>query len=70
MKGSEYIRRVFHEVTRAGTGTGDCTDGVFLAAALEVMREVESPLKEEALVRLAVIESDAKAPQYRPRLRA
>ena len=70
MKGSEYIRGVFHEVTRAGAPKEGHTDGVFLAAALEVMREIESPLKEEALVRLAVIEFGVKSPSVKARLSA
>lgn len=70
MKGSEYIRQVFHELTGARGAQGGHAEGVFLAAALEMMREIESPLKEEALVRLAVIESDAKSPSVKVRLSA
>lgn len=53
MRGEEYVRKVFrelvaHDDARAGTGMS-------LLSALEMMVEVESPLKEQALVRLVVL---------------
>ena len=70
MKGSQYIREVFHDLTRDGSSQSELSKGFFLAAALEVMREIESPLKEEALVRLAVLESDTRAVRSKVRLSA
>jgi hypothetical protein len=58
MRGSEYIRGVFGEVLHERRERGAYSQGAFLAAAIEIMRELESPLKEEALVRLAVLEVD------------
>jgi hypothetical protein len=70
MKGSQYIREVFQDLTRERSSQGELSEGVFLAAALEVMREIESPLKEEALVRLAVLESDTQGASAKARLSA
>ena len=58
MRGSDYIRGVFGDVIQE---RGECSaypQGAFLAAAIEIIRELESPLKEETLVRLAVLELD------------
>lgn len=68
MRGSEYIRGVFGEVIQERSDGGAYPQGAFLAAAIEIMRELESPLKEETLVRLAVLELDeleAGAPRRR-----
>lgn len=56
MRGVDYVRGVFEEVAHEGSGRRAYRQGAFLAAALEVIRELESPLKEETLVRLAVLE--------------
>jgi hypothetical protein len=58
MRGSDYIRGVFGEFVQERRDSDSHRRGAFLAAALEVMRELESPLKEETLVRLAVLEID------------
>jgi hypothetical protein len=58
MRGSEYIRGVFGEVIQERSDRGMYPQGAFLAAALEIMRELDSPLKEETLVRLVVLELD------------
>jgi hypothetical protein len=34
--------------------------GAFLAAAIEIVRELDSPLKEETLVRLAMLELESE----------
>jgi len=56
MQAREYIRSVYKDLLaeqRKGIGN---PQGAFLTAALEIVREIESPLKEETLVRLAVLE--------------
>jgi hypothetical protein len=58
MRGSEYIRSVFGEVIQEGSDRSVYPRGAFLAAALDILRELESPLKEETLVRLVVLELD------------
>lgn len=59
MRGSEYIRGVFGDLMQERSDrVAGCFQGAFLAAALEILRELESPLKEETLVRLAVLELD------------
>lgn len=56
MRARDYIRSVYKDLMRQQTqGCGE-SQGAFLAAALEVVREIESPMKEETLVRLAVLE--------------
>lgn len=56
MKGSEYIARVITQLTSEEGSAQASYNGAFLTAALSVIREVESPLKEETLVKLAVME--------------
>lgn len=56
MRGSDYVRGIFEEVVQERPSLRAYGQGAFLAAALEVLRELESPLKEETLVRLAVLE--------------
>jgi hypothetical protein len=41
-----------------------CSQGAFLAAALEVVREIDSPMKEETLVRLAVLELESERAEH------
>ena len=56
VRGVDYVRGVFEEVVQEYQPSQPYRQGAFLTAALEVMRELESPLKEETLVRLAVLE--------------
>lgn len=69
MRGSEYIRRVFGDIIQERSDVRAHPQGAFLAAAIEIMRELESPLKEETLVRLAVLELDDRK-KGAPRRRA
>lgn len=52
-KGSEYITRVIEQVISEERAGQSLHQGAFLAAALSIISEVESPLKERALVSLA-----------------
>lgn len=56
MRGGEYVRSVFQEVIQEHRQRSSSQPGAFLAAALAAMQELESPLKEETLVRLVVLE--------------
>jgi len=56
MRGREYIRSVYRDITRKQLHESGYPQGAFLAAALEILHQLESPLKEETLVRLAVLE--------------
>lgn len=53
MRGEEYIQRVVCEL---GADEDRCANpGMSFLSALEMMAEVDTPLKEEALVRLVVL---------------
>jgi hypothetical protein len=52
-KGSEYITRVIKQVVAEERSAQSFHQGAFLAAALSIISEVESPLKDRALVSLA-----------------
>lgn len=52
----DYIRSVYRELMRDQPPGSGYPQGAFLTAALEIMRELESPVKEETLARLAVLE--------------
>lgn len=68
MNSREYIQHVFSEITSAENfGLSDYEDA-FIRAALEVAREVESPLKEEALVRLVMMQQQSRIAYRRERL--
>jgi uncharacterized membrane protein YqjE len=56
MQAREYIRSVYREIMREQPHRQVYPQGAFLAAALEIIQEVRSPVKEETLVRLAVLE--------------
>ncbi len=57
MNSREYIQKIFLEIVSAPNyGLSDYEDA-FVRAALEVTREVESPHKEEAIVRLVAMRS-------------
>jgi hypothetical protein len=56
MKAAEYITRVMSELVSEEHIEKTSYDGAFLSAALAIIQEVESPMKEEALVQLALLE--------------
>lgn len=55
-RGREYIATVLERLSSDEHVAQTSYTGAFLTAALAVIEEVGSPLKEEALVRLAVLE--------------
>lgn len=55
-RGQEYIATVLERLSSDEQRAKTSYAGAFLTAALAVIEEIESPLKEEALVRLAVLE--------------
>jgi hypothetical protein len=57
MKGQQYIREVFKEALSSTRAEPHLLDGSFLMAALELLKEVDSPLREEAFAKLALHES-------------
>ena len=58
MQAREYIRSVYQQIMREQSYRQGSPQGAFLAAALEIIQEVRSPVKEETLVRLVVLELD------------
>jgi hypothetical protein len=68
-KGSEYIAHVLEQLMSDECAAQTCYQGAFLTAALSIIHEVESPLKERALVSLAAIAIRQRAtdPTRRPR---
>ncbi len=56
MRGVDYVRGVFGDVIQEIQRGHGSHQGAFLSAALEVIHELESPQKEDTLVRLAVLE--------------
>ncbi|MEY4668101.1 MAG: hypothetical protein RL518_800 [Pseudomonadota bacterium] len=56
MKAREYIRGVYSDLIKEHPQGQGYPQGAFLAAALEIIREVETPMREETLVRLVVLE--------------
>jgi hypothetical protein len=69
-KGSEYITRVLQQVISEDRSNQTCRQGAFLTAALSIISEVESPLKEQALVSLASLASRGNAREAGHRQRA
>jgi hypothetical protein len=55
-KGSDYISRVLSNLTSGEQLHNTSYKGAFLAAALAIIKDVESPMKESALVSLAALE--------------
>ncbi len=53
MKGKEYIRNIFRDAHFAQAAE-TAQDGAFLIAALELLKETESPLREEAFTKIAL----------------
>jgi hypothetical protein len=56
MSGREYIAKVYQQLSSPEYIKQSHYKGAFLQAALAVVEAVESPLKEQTLVRLAVLE--------------
>lgn len=68
MNSREYIQKIFLEIVSAPNyGLSEYEDA-FVRAALEVSHEVESPLKEEAIVRLVLMQCRQTRGGYRERL--
>lgn len=68
MNSREYIQKIFLEIVSAPNyGLSEYEDA-FVRAALEVSREVESPLKEEAIVRMVLMQRRQSRGGYRERL--
>ncbi len=65
MRARDYVRGVFEEVIQEFQPSRESQRGAFLSAALDVIQELESPLKEETLVRLAVLEFEDSRDQAR-----
>lgn len=55
-KGSDYISRVLSNITAEDQVGNTSYKGAFVAAALAILREVDSPIKERALVSLAALQ--------------
>ena len=64
MQAREYIRGVYKEITRQHARGLAYPQGAFLAAAVEIVRELESPRKEETLVRLAILELESERAEH------
>ena len=70
MNSREYISKIFAEIVTAENYGLSPLEDAFVRAALEVAREVESPLKEQAIVRLVAMQSRpvSKARRIRRRI--
>jgi hypothetical protein len=53
MKGERYIREVFRDRALVQADKS-AQEGSFLLAALELLKEIESPLREEVFAKLAL----------------
>jgi len=60
MKGSEYISKVYEQLLAPGSVEESHYAGAFLHAALAVIEVVDSPLKEQTLVDLALLELSSR----------
>ena len=56
MNAREYVEKIVAELISRGRRSGAASRGEFLGAALQIIRDVDSPMKEEALVTLATLE--------------
>jgi len=70
MKGREYIMRVYEQLASPESIETSTLRGAFLRATLSVVNEIDSPLKEETLVSLAVLELAHGGPRMSSRKRA
>lgn len=55
MTGSEYIVRVVDDIKANKKDPRNISQGAFLRAALSIIEVVESPMKEQAFVKLATL---------------
>lgn len=55
MTGSEYILRVIDDIKATKQDRPNTSQGAFLRAALSILAEVDSPMKEQAFVQLATL---------------
>ena len=60
MNARDYIQRVYEQISSADSRDHSGVPGAFLGAALAIIGELESPVKEEALVSLALLEVSKK----------
>jgi hypothetical protein len=70
MKGRDYITHVYEQLVAPESIEASALRGAFLRAALSVIGEVKSPIKEETLVSLAILELDHTKPMRASRKRA
>jgi hypothetical protein len=56
MNAAQYLARVLSDLSSEEQIQKTSYNGAFLTAALAIIEEVESPMKEQALVQLAVLE--------------
>ena len=63
MNAAEYVSRVLSQLSSDEQIEKTSYNGAFLTAALAIIEEVESPMKEQALVQLAVLERDSRYKQ-------
>jgi len=56
MTGNEYVQKILQDLVSEDQLSNTAYNGAFLAAALSIIQEIESPMKEDALVRLAMLE--------------
>jgi Ni,Fe-hydrogenase III large subunit len=68
VRGGDYVRSVFRDVIHEMRGQHGASQGAFFTAALEVICELESPQKEETLVRLVVLELEEERSPARRRV--
>ncbi len=64
MRARDYVRSVYKDLIRQQIQGRGGSQGAFLEAALEIVREIESPMKEETLVRLAVLELESERAEH------
>ena len=57
MKSRDYISSVFQQLCSSEDAREASYNGAFLQAMLAVIREVDSPLKEQTIVSLALLKS-------------
>jgi hypothetical protein len=55
MKGVEYVQMLIEQFAEGSPRDGGAARAAFISAALAIAEVVESPAKEEALARLAVM---------------
>lgn len=69
-KGSEYIASVIEQISSESQQAQTRYQGAFLEAALSIIKVVESPLRERALVSLAALAIRQRPQESESALRA